>query len=215
MVFETGLSARSQCDSIKNVLHSEWSRHDDEVAAIDRLLDAAGAVFATKGLAKASMIEVCRAAGCSRTTLYRYFPNLRSVQLAFVERAIMRIVWEMTKVGADVDASPEQHLVEWILSGVAATRADEHLAAWFEPENLAVPLALADESTLLQSMATATVQELSTDLSDEEVHRAVRWLLHCIAMLLVSPCGDAEEERAIVESFIVPSVSGTFRLAAP
>lgn len=185
--------------------HSEWSRHDDEAVAIDRLLDAAGAVFAAKGLAKASMVDVCRAAGCSRTTLYRYFPNQRSIQLAFVERAIMRIGWETAETASAVDASPEELLVELILGGVAATRADPHLAAWFEPENLAVPLALAHESTLLQTMTIATVKGLSAGLSDEQVQRAVRWLLQCIAMLLVFPSGDPAEERAIVETFIVPS----------
>lgn len=124
----------------------------------------------------------------------------------------MRIGWDTAETTSLATATPEEALVELILSGVAATRADRQLAAWFEPENLAVPLALADESTLLQTMTTATIQELSNNLSDQQVKRAVRWLLHCIAMLLIRPCGDAAEERAIVESFIVASVVDALRL---
>ena len=55
--------------------HTGWLRHRDVDVAVDKILDAAGRTFAEHGVEKATMIDVARAAECSRATLYRYFPN--------------------------------------------------------------------------------------------------------------------------------------------
>lgn len=47
-----------------------------EVAA-DRILDAAGELFAHNDVSSVGMNEIAHAAGCSRATLYRYFENRR------------------------------------------------------------------------------------------------------------------------------------------
>ena len=75
--------------------HSRWSRHASEDAAVDKLLDAAGRAFAEVGVGKATMVDVARAAGCSRATLYRYFPNQEALHLAYVHRATLRIARQL------------------------------------------------------------------------------------------------------------------------
>ena len=54
-----------------------------EVAA-DRILDAAGALFAEHDVAGVGMNDIARAAGCSRATLYRYFENREVLHTAYV-----------------------------------------------------------------------------------------------------------------------------------
>lgn len=49
------------------------------------ILDAAARVFAEKGLAKATMPDIARAAGMSPANLYHYFPNRDAILASFCE----------------------------------------------------------------------------------------------------------------------------------
>ena len=154
------------------------------------------------------MVDVARVAGCSRATLYRYFPNQDALHLAFVHRATLRIA---AQLAADRDAGAPDSLADRILAGIAEVRADPLLAVWFEPENMAVPMAVSQSSELLQSMSVGLIDESDSGrLERIEVERRAEWLLRSIVSLLAMPGRDAETERAMVESFIVPVL-----LAAP
>ena len=48
-------------------------------ATRERILDAAGELFADKPAATIGMHEIASAAGCSRATLYRYFPGKQAL----------------------------------------------------------------------------------------------------------------------------------------
>ena len=67
-----------------------------EVAA-DRILDAAGELFAQQEAATVGMHEIASAAGCSRATLYRYFENREALYTAYVHRESYRLYREMTE----------------------------------------------------------------------------------------------------------------------
>ena len=179
-----------------------WSRHGDEQLAIDDLLDAAGQAFAELGVARATMVDVARVAGCSRATLYRYFPNQEALHLAFVHRATLRIA---ARLAAERDAGAPDSFADRILGGIAEVRADPLLRVWFEPENLAVPLAVSQSSELLQSMSVGLIDESDRgQLERIDVERRAEWLLRSIVSLLAMPGRDAESERAMVEAFVVP-----------
>ena len=170
--------------------------------AIDDLLDAAGRAFAELGVARATMVDVARGAGCSRATLYRYFPNQDALHLAFVHRATLRIA---AQLAAERDAGAPDSLADRILGGIAEVRADPLLAVWFEPENMAVPLAVSQSSELLQSMSVGLIDE--RDAAPRARSRSSVAPSGCCARSCrCSPCpaADAETERAMVESFIVP-----------
>ncbi len=172
--------------------------------AIDELLDAAGRAFAEFGVAKATMIDVARFAGCSRATLYRYFPNQAELHLAFVHRATLRIA---VRIAAGHGPGLSVSLTDRILSGIREVRADPMLAIWFEPENMAVPIAVSQSSDLLRSMSVNAIGEtVLTNQEREEIERRGEWLLRSIVMLLAMPGKDDAAERAIVESFIVPAL---------
>ncbi len=182
--------------------NSRWPRHGDEQLAIDELLDAAGRAFAELGVSRATMVDVARTAGCSRATLYRYFPNQESLHLAFVHRATLRIA---VQLAADRDAGAPDTLADRILSGIAEVRADPLLAVWFEPQNMAVPMAVSQSSDLLQSLSVGLIdQNDGLPLDRRDLERRAGWLLRSIVSLLAQPGADAETERYMVEHFVIP-----------
>ena len=184
--------------------NSRWPRHGDEQLATDELLDAAGRAFAELGVSRATMVDVAQAAGCSRATLYRYFPNQQSLHLAFVQRATLRIA---AQLAADRDAGAADSLTDRILAGIAEVRADPLLAVWFEPQNMAVPMALSQSSDLLQSISAGLIdQDDAAPVDHLDVERRAGWLLRSIVSILAQPGADAEAERFMVEHFVVPVV---------
>ena len=79
------------------------------------------------------------------------------------------------------------------------------MSEWFEPENMAVPIKVSQSSDLLRTMSAGLLTELAPDDPDEdELERRAEWLLRSIISLLAMPGRDAESERAMVESFLVP-----------
>ncbi len=184
---------------------TDWQRRADSAAAVDELLDAAGTTFARIGVARATMTDVARAAGCSRATLYRYFPNREALHLAFVHRATLRIAAEITPATSTGGAD---ELVDLVVSGIAAVRSDPLLAVWFEPDNLAVPIAVSQNSELLQAMTAGLAQQLDVDHgSTDEIALRGAWLLRCIVSFLAMPAEDDATERAMIATFVVPLLS--------
>lgn len=183
-------------------LEAGWRRHADPSVALDAILDAAGRTFAEVGVRKATMVDVAQAAGCSRATLYRYFRNQEELHLAFVHRSTLRIARELAD---DRHGGGNETLTDRVLAGIAAVRTDPMLSIWFEPENLAIPLAVSQNSELLQAMSVGIVDEMGDSAlgSDDGGFRGA-WLLRCIVSLLAMPGADEAEERAMLDAFVVP-----------
>ena len=146
------------------------------------------------------MIDVARAAGCSRATLYRYFPNQDALHLGFVARATRRIAAQIT---TDLDLGSS--LADRIVAGIAAVRNDPLLSVWFEPENMAVPIAVSQSSELVAMLPLGLIDGFDPTPEERvEIERRGAWLLRCIVSLLAMPGRDADDERAMIESFVVP-----------
>ena len=179
-----------------------WRRHADEDVAVDKLLDAAGVAFAEIGVGRATMVDVAAAAGCSRSTLYRYFPNQEALHLAFVHRATLRTA---AHLAGERRAGAPNSLADRVLAGIASVRSDPAMSEWFEPENMAVPIEVSQNSDLLRTMSAGLLTELGPSrLGADELERRAEWLLRSIISLLAMPGRDAAAERAMVEEFLVP-----------
>lgn len=153
-----------------------------------RILDAAAQLFAQHGVNAVGMGEVARAAGCSRATLYRYFTDRRDLQLAFVHREARRIG---ALVGAETD-----NVADAVLAAVRHVRGAPELLAWFGATDAGTTAGLAQSSEVIEALGLTAV-------GDET---AARWLVRVIVSLLVVPGRDEDEERAIVERFVVPGL---------
>jgi AcrR family transcriptional regulator len=198
-------------------MSTDWMSEDRADRAGQRILDGAEVEFAERGVAKTTMAAIARRAGCSRATVYAYFPNRHELRLAVVDRAAVRIADQVTIATAHL-ADPDQRLVEAVLEAVATVRATPSLAFWFTPAEVAHVHELADSSDVIDmivsgftdglagaSGAAATVAGPSAR-SDGQALRA-RWILRVIVSLLTMPGRDDAEERALVERFVAPSLA--------
>jgi AcrR family transcriptional regulator len=183
-----------------------------EVAA-DRILDAAGELFARKEAATVGMHEIASAAGCSRATLYRYFENRDALYTAYVHREAYRLYREMTdQINAVVD--PRDRLIEGMLASLRNVRESPALASWFATTQRPIGAEMAEESEVIKALTEAFVISLGPDDPDLVAHRA-RWLVRVMTSLMLFPGHDEADERAMLEEFVVPIVLPNQRETAP
>jgi AcrR family transcriptional regulator len=183
-----------------------------EVAA-DRILDAAGELFAEQEAATVGMHEIASAAGCSRATLYRYFENRDALYTAYVHREAYRLYREMTdQINAVVD--PRDRLIEGMLASLRNVRESPALASWFATTQRPIGAEMAEESEVIKALTEAFVISLGPDDPDLVAHRA-RWLVRVMTSLMLFPGHDEADERAMLEEFVVPIVLPNQRETAP
>ena len=172
-----------------------------EVAA-DRILDAAGELFAKKEAASVGMHEIASAAGCSRATLYRYFDSREALYTAYVHREAYRLYREMTDQVASVD-DPRERLIEGMMASLRNVRESPALASWFAKTQRPIGAEMAEQSEVIRALTEAFVISLAPDEPEVVAHRA-RWLVRVMTSLLVFPGHDEADERSMLEEFVMP-----------
>jgi AcrR family transcriptional regulator len=174
-----------------------------EVAA-DRILDAAGELFAQQEAATVGMHEIASAAGCSRATLYRYFENREALYTAYVHREAYRLYREMTEqINSVVD--PRERLIEGMMASMRNVRESPALASWFATTQRPIGAEMAEQSEVIRALTEAFVISLAPDDPEVVAHRA-RWLVRVMTSLFLFPGHDEADERAMLEEFVVPMV---------
>jgi AcrR family transcriptional regulator len=174
-----------------------------EVAA-DRILDAAGELFAQQEAATVGMHEIASAAGCSRATLYRYFENRDALYTAYVHREAYRLYREMTEQITSL-TNPRERLIEGMLASLRNVRESPALASWFSTAQRPIGAEMAEESEVIKALTEAFVISLGPDDPELVAHRA-RWLVRVMTSLMLFPGHDDGDERAMLEEFVVPIV---------
>ncbi|TQL66285.1 TetR family transcriptional regulator [Nocardioides albertanoniae] len=174
-----------------------WLAEAKTELAAERILDAAGELFAEQGVDRPGMDEVARAAGCSRATLYRYFENRQALVRAFAHREARLITEQVGRATAAYEGDPGRRVVEAVLGCLAAVRERPHLQAWYAGDSTALRAVLS-ESPLIRGTAqaylTADGDPADPDLAD--------WVLRVILSFLTEPGSDADEERRLLERFL-------------
>ncbi|MFE3196100.1 TetR/AcrR family transcriptional regulator [Nocardia sp. NPDC059240] len=185
----------------------DWLADDRADLAAERILDAAARLFAEHGVTAVGMGDIAKAAGCSRATLYRYFENRQAVRLAFVHRETRHIAATVFAQVATIE-DPGEKVVTAMLGAVRAVRADPLLIAWFRPGESGAAGRISQDSDVIESIAAGLFTP--TALTDPERSRLARWLTRIIVSFLAAPGRDDEEERAMLEEFVVPVVARAF-----
>lgn len=176
----------------------------NEVAA-DRILDAAGELFARHNVGSVGMHEIARAAGCSRATLYRYFENRDALHTAFVHREAYALYRRMTEcIGGIQD--PRERLIEGFMTSLRLVRQSPALASWFATTDAPIGGEIAEQSDVIKAMTAAFLISLGPDDADV-VERRARWSVRMMTSLLTFPGADEADERAMLEEFVVPIVA--------
>jgi AcrR family transcriptional regulator len=78
-------------------------------AVRDATLDSAAALVAERGLASVTMSQIAERAGIGRATLYRYFPDVESILVAWHERQITAHLAQLVEV-RDRAGGPSERL---------------------------------------------------------------------------------------------------------
>lgn len=159
-----------------------WLAEPRAALAADRILDAAATLFAERGVTGVGMAEVAAAAGCSRATLYRYWPDRAALRRAFVEREASRVAAQVSE-GASGPG-------EAVLLAVRLVRERPELAAWFTSD--------------AAGLGASAAQALGLGGTDDDA----RWLVRCVVSLLVMPGRNAADERRLVERYLASVGSG-------
>ena len=186
------------------MMAGDWLSASRTELAADRILDAACELFAQNDAATVGMREIASAAGCSRATLYRYFESRQVLYTAFVNREAYRVYQE---IGAQVNelTDPADRLVAGVVTALSMVRRSPTLASWFARAEPPIGGELAEQSDVIKGVTGAFVSSLGPD-DPAVVERRARWLVRVITSLLVFPGADADDERAMIEEFVVPMV---------
>jgi AcrR family transcriptional regulator len=182
----------------------DWlSSRRAEVAA-DRILDAAGELFANHDVGGVGMNDIARAAGCSRATLYRYFENREVLHTAYVHREAYRLHEQMTELVSGIP-DPRERLLAGLGASMKLVRDSPALSSWFATADSPIGAEMAEQSEVIQALTSGFLLSLRPDDPDV-VHRRARWLVRVLTSLLIFPGRDADDERAMLEEFVVPMV---------
>jgi AcrR family transcriptional regulator len=182
----------------------DWLAERRTEVAADRILDAAGELFAKQEAATVGMHEIASAAGCSRATLYRYFENRDALYTAYVHREAYRLYREMTdQINSVVD--PRERLIEGMMASMRNVRESPALASWFATTQRPIGAEMAEQSEVIRALTEAFVISLAPDDPDVVALRA-RWLVRVMTSLFLFPGHDEADERAMLEEFVVPIV---------
>ncbi|MDH6283171.1 TetR/AcrR family transcriptional regulator [Prescottella agglutinans] len=181
-----------------------WLSDERTEVAAGKILDAAAALFVERGVSATGMAEVAKAAGCSRATLYRYFENRRALHRAFVHREARTLGERIATTVAPI-GEPRARVTEAVLLAIREVRATPTLAAWFGLGDAGLASQLASTSEVIEVLGASFLADVR-NADDVEIARRARWLVRAIVSLLTVPGTDADDERAMVEQFLVPAV---------
>jgi AcrR family transcriptional regulator len=188
-----------------------WGREDEASAAIERLLDAAGEVFARKGVVEVTVADVAAAAGCARGTVYRCFPDRHALRAAFVDREARRVARRIA--GRVAEADLRGLLVESVLAALDEVRADPVLSAWFTESSAPTAGRVAVGASVIRQLVGTFLHDVLDQAGREGVDRPgadadvlAEVVVRLVLSLLTHPAESAEAERRLVEQALVPAL---------
>jgi hypothetical protein len=121
-----------------------------------------------------------------------------------VHREAYRLYREMTEqINSVVD--PRERLIEGMMASMRNVRESPALASWFATTQRPIGAEMAEQSEVIRALTEAFVISLGPDDPEVVAHRA-RWLVRVMTSLFLFPGHDEEDERAMLEEFVVPMV---------
>jgi AcrR family transcriptional regulator len=179
------------------------------------VLDAALACVARVGVAKTTLDDVAKEAGCARATVYRCFPGRLALMRAVLEREIAALT-ERVIGAADRTESLADAVSAVILS--CAQTFNSHPALAFvlehEPELVAPQLSFERGSAVITSAGAVVAPAFSRFIPVERAARLGEWVARITLSYLCNPIDQGHLDdpafvRALVHDFVLPGVTHT------
>ena len=165
------------------------------------ILDAAQHVFEQYGARRAHVEDVARAAGVSRSTLYRAYPNKDALLDAVLVRQFDAFLHELDRVASGL--TPREAVVECFARGIALTREIPLLARLVETEpEIITGVGARSHSSLVLGSATqvaATLRRSGATMPEEELLVVAELMLRLAYTYLLNPRGrlDLADDSAV------------------
>lgn len=176
------------------------------------ILDAAAIEFTEVGVRQANMDAIARAAGVSRSTLYRRFPSKENLLIALANEAFERGMAELEQAVAGLE--PSAAVVEAFAYGAAMIDADPLLHRMVI-DDAEIRTLTASMSAMFIDMVTdrvaGSLRTAGATMPDEELRRAVEIHVRLVISYLELPSSDEaqrtpEAVRSLAATFLAPMV---------
>lgn len=161
----------------------------------ERVLEAAGQLFRTKGFRGTDMADIARVVGLARNSLYRYFPNKEHILAACVQRDMGPFVARMERIE---QAYPDPR-----------ARVD----AWID---MAIDMATSPAHATLELMSE--VREASPELRQQimRLHRAPNAVLErAVGAVVARQRRDPALVTAMVAGMVQSAATQAIRRSSP
>jgi len=182
--------------------------------AEERIVDAVLRCIERWGVAKTTLDDVAREAGCSRATVYRLFPGgkdglMEATAQVELDRFFAAITERVAAAGTLEDALTEG-------MAEAGRRLSTHQALQYllahEPESVLPRLAFAEMDQVLSAASEFAAPLLARWLDAEAAKRAAEWVARLVCSYSMTPgdgvsFADEGSVRALVRSFVLPGLT--------
>ncbi|AVM01576.1 TetR/AcrR family transcriptional regulator [Gordonia iterans] len=176
------------------------------------ILDAAAEEFTEVGVRQANMDSIAKAAGVSRSTLYRRFPSKDNLLIALANRTFENGMAELEEAVAGL--SPADAVVEAFAHGAAMVESDPLLNRMVLQDSEIRGLT-ASMSALFIDMVTdrvaGTIRTAGATMPDADLRKAVELQVRLVISFLEIPASDdadrtPEAVRAMAATFLAPMI---------
>jgi len=158
------------------------------------ILDAAERVFTQYGARRANVEDVARAAGISRSTLYRAYPTKEALLQAVLDREIDEFFDQLDALAAGLP--PREAIVVAYTAGIGLTREIPLLGRLLETEPEIITGLGGDvhSSTILGSAdrVAQTLRRSGATMPDDELHVVAELMLRIAYTYMLQPHGTVD-----------------------
>jgi AcrR family transcriptional regulator len=178
-----------------------------------RIVDGALSCLAEQGVARTTLDDVARHAGCSRATVYRLFPGGKDALMQAVADTEVSHFFSALAVRMGEAEDLEDVLVAGMTE--AARRVSAHRALGVllahEPELVLPRLAFTHMDEVLATTCAFTAPFLGRWLDSAEARRVAEWAARIVVSYLACPADDVDltddaQVRKLVRQFVLPGI---------
>jgi AcrR family transcriptional regulator len=182
------------------------------VATTTRIRDAALVCVGRFGLAKTTVDDIAREAGCSRATLYRYYDGKPAILRAAVTAELDRVASTLVETGRAA-ATFADAVIAVVVRGAREVR--EHDALQFllahEPEAVLGHLAFVPGDRVLVAIGDSIAPAFDRWLSPCAATRAGDWLARLVRAYALMPqppvdLTDPTAARSFLTTLVIPGL---------
>jgi AcrR family transcriptional regulator len=178
-----------------------------------RIRDAALVCIGRFGLAKTTVDDIAREAGCSRATLYRYFDGKPAILRAAVAAERERVTTALVDTGR-AEPTFADAVVAVVLRGAREVRGHDALQFLLahEPEAVLGHLAFVPGDRVLVTVGDAIAPAFDRWLSPDDCTRAGDWLARLVRAYALMPhppvdLTDPAAARTFLTALVIPGLA--------